>query len=53
MSEEKLTLRNCVGKTINHLTITGIDRVRMNNCKNTNSYVFADCDCGMKIRVII
>lgn len=40
-----------IGQTFNHLTITGIDRERMDKEKEIkghyiNSYVFADCDCG-------
>ena len=45
-------LEDYIGQTFNHLTITGVDRERMNDEKlikghYVNSYVFADCDCGV------
>lgn len=36
-----------IGKKYNHLTITGIDRNRMNSTSTRSTYVFADCDCGV------
>lgn len=36
-----------IGEKYGHLTITGVDRERMKNCKYSESYVFADCDCGV------
>lgn len=37
-----------IGEKYNHLTIVGIDRERRKREKSCNTYVFADCDCGIK-----
>ena len=40
-------LEEYIGETYNHLTITGIDRERRKREGSCNTYVFADCDCGV------
>lgn len=40
-------LEEHIGEKYGFLTITGVDRERMNNSKYKNSYVFADCECGV------
>lgn len=45
MKREKL--ENYIGKKYSHLTITGIDRERRKRENSCNTYVFADCDCGV------
>ena len=41
-------LEEYIGERFNHLTITGIDRERRKLEQSCNTYVFADCDCGVK-----
>ena len=40
-------LENYIGKKYGYLTITGVDRERMKQSKWSDSFVFADCDCGV------
>lgn len=47
MKRYKDKLENHIGEKYNHLTITGVDRERMKNSKHKDSFVFADCDCGV------
>lgn len=41
-------LENHIGEKYGCLTITGVDRERMKGNIFSTSYVFADCDCGVK-----
>ena len=41
-------LETHIGEKYNHLTITGVDRERTKNSSYSGSFVFADCDCGIK-----
>lgn len=43
-----IALETHIGEKYNHLTITGVDRERMKNDSYSSSYVFADCDCGVR-----
>lgn len=40
-------LETHIGEKYNHLTITGVDRERMKKYRYSDSFVFADCDCGV------
>ena len=42
-----ISLETHIGEKYNHLTITGVDRERMKKCNYSDSFVFADCDCGV------
>lgn len=43
-----MPLERYIGKKYNYLTIVGVDRERIQSSGNKTSYVFADCDCGVK-----